>query len=126
MKRSSGIMFAACVASMALCQGAMAQGAPQTVARIDPSTLSTGFRASKVIGSAVTNRADQTVGTVNDLIITANGKGPYAILSVGGFLGVGTKYVAVPYQALNMSGDKVTMAGATKDSLEKLPTFTYN
>ena len=50
------------------------------------------------------------------------------MISVGGFLGIGAKLVAVPFerlQAASGSGNRWTLTGATKDSLGSLPTFTY-
>jgi hypothetical protein len=77
---------------------ARAQGTPQTVTlmRIDQTTLATGYRTSMVVGSTVLNEANETVGTIDDLIITKSDQVPYAVLSVGGFLGMGTRYVVVP------------------------------
>ena len=76
---------------------ATAQGKLQTVAimKVDPQTVATGFRTSKIVGSSVVNEANETVGSVDDLIVTPNEKAPYAVLSVSGFLGLGTKYVCV-------------------------------
>jgi sporulation protein YlmC with PRC-barrel domain len=107
---------------------ALAQGAPQTVAlmKVDPQTLATGYRTSKVVGSTVVNEAGTTVGTIDDLIVTPNEKVPYAVLSVGGFLGIGTKYVVVPFNALEMNNKQIVLRGATKESLTSLPPFTYN
>jgi hypothetical protein len=77
---------------------AFAQGAPQTAAimKVDPATVATGYRVTKVDGSTVVNEANETVGTIDDLIVTPNEVVPFAVLSVGGFLGMGTKYVVVP------------------------------
>jgi sporulation protein YlmC with PRC-barrel domain len=107
---------------------ALAQGAPQTVSlmKVDPQTLATGYRVSKVVGSSVVNDAGTTVGTIDDLIVTPGDKVPYAVLSVGGFLGIGTKYVVVPFNALEMSSKQIMLRGATKESLTSLPPFTYN
>ena len=55
--------------------------------RVDPQTLATGYRSSKIVGSPVSNENNETVGTIDDLIITPGGQAPYAILSVGGFFG---------------------------------------
>lgn len=93
--------------------------------QVDPQVLTSGNRASKVVGSTVVNEANDTVGTVDDLIITSNEKVPFAVLSVGGFLGVGTKYVVVPYNSLQVQDKKMLLAGATKDSLKSLPAFKY-
>lgn len=84
-----------------------------------------GDRASKIIGASVTNSAKQTVGTVDDLIVTPDDKVPVAVLSVGGFLGMGTKYVAVPFKDLKVTTQGVAMPGATKESLKRLPSFKY-
>jgi hypothetical protein len=106
---------------------AYAQGAAQTVAatKVDPSSLATGFRASKVIGASVVNSSDETVGTVDDLIVTPTEKVPYAIVSVGGFLGVGKKDVAILSSDLQITPNRVMIPNATKDSLKALPEFTY-
>jgi PRC-barrel domain len=108
--------------------GALAQGTPQTVAimKVDPATVATGFRSSKIVGSSVVNEANETVGSVDDLIVTSNEKAPYAVLSVGGFLGLGTKYVVVPFGSLHMEDKKIVLPGATKDALKALPEFKYS
>ncbi len=96
------------------------------VAKVDPSTVATGWRASKIIGSTVVNENNEKVGTVDDLILTADERVPYAILSVGGFLGIGSKLVAVPYLSLDTSqASKTILPGATKESLTAAPEFKY-
>jgi hypothetical protein len=101
----------------------LSQGTPQTVTimKVDPSSLTSGYRTSKVVGSAVVNEANETVGTVDDLIVTPSEKVPFAVLSVGGFLGMGTKYVVVPYSSLQVRDKKMMLPDATKDSLKALP-----
>jgi hypothetical protein len=94
--------------------------------KVDPQSLATGYRTSKVVGSAVVNAANETVGTIDDLIVTPGEKVPYAVLSVGGFLGMGTKYVVVPYSALEVNDKRMMLRGATRDSLKSLPGFKYN
>lgn len=120
-------LTAACLATLALSLPALAQGAPQTLSmtKIDPTSLATGYRTSKVVGSAVVNEAKENIGTVDDLIVTKDGTVPYAVISVGGFLGVGTKYVVVPANLLVVQNDQMTLMGASKESLKALPEFTY-
>ena len=103
------------------------QGVPQTgtIFRVDPVTVATGFRASKVVGAAVVNDKGDAIGKIDDVIISSDGKAPYAVLSVGGFLGVGTHLVLVRYQDLNFANNKVTLVGATKETLGGLPEFKY-
>jgi PRC-barrel domain len=125
MKRS---LVAAAVAAAMLSGPVYAQLAPQTVTlmKVDPSTLATGYRSSKIVGSSVVNDANETVGSIDDLIITPAGQAPYVILSVGGFLGIGTKYVALPFTSLKIVDKKITLPGGTKDALKGLPEFAYN
>jgi hypothetical protein len=125
--RSITVLAGAAILAGGLVGPAMAQGAPQTVAlvKVDPQTVATGFRSSKVVGSSVVNETDETVGAIDDLIVTPDEKVPYAILSVGGFLGMGTKYVVVPFSSLQMQDKKIVLPGATKDALRALPEFKY-
>ena len=127
MKQSIGLMVSAAVIVASLSGPALSQGAPQTVAimKVDPASLATGYRTSKVVGSSVINEGNETVGTIDDLIVTPSEKVPFAVLSVGGFLGMGTKYVVVPYSSLQVRDKKMVLPGATKDSLKALPEFKY-
>lgn len=70
-----------------------AQGVPQTVelVKIDVQELAAGYRSSMVVGSNVVNDPGDTIGKVEDLLISSDGKRPYAILSIGGFLGMGAQ-----------------------------------
>lgn len=106
---------------------AFAQGSPQTMAlsQVDLSTLATGYRTTKVVGSKVFNGAGETVGTIDDLIVTPNDKVPFAVLSVGGFLGMGSKYVVVSYAALTVVDNKIILNDATKQSIRDLPEYKY-
>jgi hypothetical protein len=89
------------------------------------AALRGGLRMSKIIGSNVHNEADEDVGKVDEIILPTGGA-PTAILAVGGFLGIGSHYVAVPLSRLRMGPrDRWVMQGATKEYLRTLPPFTY-
>jgi hypothetical protein len=105
----------------------LGQGTPQTVqlTKVDVVKVATGFRASKIIGSSVVNEANDAVGKVDDIIIGEDGKTPYVVLAVGGFLGIGDKLVVLPYEQLKAMDRKIVMPGATKDALKDLPAFKY-
>jgi len=128
MTRSISLLASAAVLAASLSGAAFAQGAPQTVTlmKVDPTSLATGYRTSKVVGSTVVNEANETVGTIDDLIVTPNERVPFAVLSVGGFLGMGSKYVVVPFNSLEVKDKEMLLRGATKDSLMALPAFKYN
>lgn len=87
--------------------------------------LESGTRASKIIGAAVQNEGGERIGSVDELILSREDKIVMAIVSVGGFLGLGSKLVAVPWSQLRMDGDHLVMPGATKDGLTAMPNFTY-
>jgi sporulation protein YlmC with PRC-barrel domain len=106
---------------------ALAQGTAQTVAlmSIDPQTIATGYRATKVVGSAVLDETGTKIGTVDDLIITPADQVPFVILSVGGFLGIGEKHIAVLGSSVDVVDGKIVLKGATKASLSALPAYIY-
>jgi hypothetical protein len=127
MRFSLTLMAGAAIIAVTLSGPVFSQGSPQTlsVMKVDPQSLATGYRTSKVVGSTVVNEANETVGTIDDLIVTPSEKVPYAVLSVGGFLGMGTKYVVVPFSALEVNDKRMMLRGATKESLKSLPEFKY-
>src|SRR5262245_21409012 len=64
--------------------------------RADPGDLQV-VRASEIIGTSVKNKAEEDLGSINDLVIDpVDGQIAYAAVSMGGFLGVGDKLFAVP------------------------------
>jgi sporulation protein YlmC with PRC-barrel domain len=123
----SAVVAAAAATMTAAPMPVWAQGTPQTVqlTKVDVVKVATGFRASKIIGSSVVNEAGDTVGKVDDIIIGEDGKTPFVVLSVGGFLGIGDKLVVLPYEQLKAMDRKIVMPGASKDALKDLPTFKY-
>ena len=84
-----------------------------------------GWSAKKILGKAVYNDAKQKVGTVDDLIITPEKSVSYAIIGVGGFLGMGKHDVAIPVNQLKADQDRIILPGATKDALKAMPKFEY-
>jgi hypothetical protein len=68
----------------------------------------------------------EKIGTLDDLVITTDRK-LFAVLQVGGFLGLGGYLVALPYESLAIDdhGSKITLTGASKDAVQKLPEFQY-
>ncbi len=95
---------------------------------VDSMRLREGRRASQVIGSTVYNENNESIGEVDDLIVPATGGQPVAVISVGGFLGIGARLVAVPYERLSHNGERNRwiLQGASKESLQSLPAFTYD
>jgi hypothetical protein len=127
MKKTT--MFVSAMMGVAVLSGpAGAQGVPQSVeiVKVDVQKVAAGYRASKVIGNSVLNDANETIGKIDDLLVTRDGKEPYVVLSIGGFLGMGTHMVVVRYDSLKFDDNKIVLPGGTKDGLKMLPTFEYS
>jgi sporulation protein YlmC with PRC-barrel domain len=103
---------------------AHAQGVRLVV--VDVKAVGQGYQLSKLTGKNVHNDKDEKIGTLDDFIITKD-RSLIAILQVGGFLGLGGRLIAIPYESLNIGDDgrKIVLAGASKEALGKLPEFTY-
>jgi sporulation protein YlmC with PRC-barrel domain len=128
MSRFVHIACAAAFLAAIATSSSFAQGAPQTVllTEINPTTLANGYRASKIIGSSVVNEAGETIGTVDDLIVTTSDKVPYAVLSVGTFLGMGGYLVVVESTSLEVKDKKILLRGGTKERLMALAKYEYS
>ncbi|SEQ10949.1 Sporulation protein YlmC, PRC-barrel domain family [Faunimonas pinastri] len=61
------------------------------------------LRASKVMGSTLYGPDNQNIGSVSDIIVTPAGMAQSAIVDVGGFLGVGSKKVAIPFDQIQLA-----------------------
>lgn len=128
MKRTVALLAAAAIASAGLASPVFAQGASQTVSlmRVDLKPLASGYRTSKVIGGDVVNESNEKVGTIDDLLVTSAETVPFAVLSVGGFLGMGEKLVVVPFNSIEVSEKQMLLRGASKSALKELPEFKYS
>jgi hypothetical protein len=128
MKKTMTFVSAAMMSVALLSGSAGAQGVPQSVeiAKVDVQKVAAGYRASKVIGNSVLNDANETIGKIDDLLVTRDGKEPYVVLSIGGFLGMGTHMVVVRYDSLKFEDNKIVLPGGTKDGLQRLPAFEYS
>lgn len=85
-----------------------------------------GWSAEKsILDKKVVNEKGDKVGEVEDLIIAPDTFLSYAVIEVGGFLGMGEHRVAVPVKFFQMQDEQIVLEGATKDLLEKMPAFKY-
>lgn len=102
-------------------------GTAATSLMVDSARLQGGQRASRVIGATLYGLENEAIGAVDDLIVSQAGGPPVAVLSVGGFLGIGARLVALPYERLqyNPERERWMLPGATKDSLRALPAYSH-
>ncbi len=83
-----------------------------------------------LLGKTVVNDKNDKIGTIDDLIISPGKAGTtpaasYAIIGVGGFLGLGKRDVAIPAEQLKLQNKQLTLPGATKEALKAMPPFVY-
>jgi sporulation protein YlmC with PRC-barrel domain len=74
------------------------------------------WRGSKLVGVDVYNEANEKIGDVNDVILDGSGKVSTVILGVGGVLGLGEHYVAVPFDKLTWVDQPVISTTASTTS----------
>jgi len=81
--------------------------------------------ASKIIGEAVVNRQNENLGKIHELVIDAKeGRLAYAVLSFGGFMGMGNKLFALPWKAFEFaSTENKLILNVDKEKLKAAPGF---
>jgi sporulation protein YlmC with PRC-barrel domain len=96
------------------------------VAAAEMREVAIGWSAKRqVLGKAVFNDSNERIGTIDDIIIAPDRAVSYAIVGVGGFLGVARHDVAIPVSQLKLQGTKLILPGATKEALKATPAFEY-
>jgi sporulation protein YlmC with PRC-barrel domain len=97
--------------------------------QVNVQVVADGYRASKLTGHTVVNEKNERIGKIDDIVIGRDeGHSLFSVLEVGGFLGIGSRLVAVPFDSLviDQNASKIELPGASKDQLEKLTQFQYH
>lgn len=82
----------------------------------------TGWSAKDdLMGKSVVNENDEKIGDIQDVVISSDGRTMYLLVGAGGFLGMGTKNVAVPFDRFERRDDDILLSGYTKEQLKALP-----
>ncbi len=99
---------------------------PVEIVAVNVKTVDEGYRASKLIGDSVVNDIGEKIGTIDDIVVGHNGQ-LFAVLQVGGFLGLGAHRIAVPFNSLvfNQQKNEVVLPGATKEALRNIPEIKF-
>jgi hypothetical protein len=115
------------VLAVALTIGLVPQVVRADVVVVDVVAVAQGLRTGDLKGKPVLNEKNERIGTIDDLIIGKD-RVLFGVLQVGGFLGIGSHFVAVPYQSLKIdeAPTKIVLPGASKEALKNLPEFKYN
>lgn len=85
--------------------------------------------AENLMGKNVVDASGEELGEVKDVIMDANtGEARQIVISSGGFLGIGAKDIAVPFQQAQIQpgSDNVTVSGLSRDQIEQMPEFEYD
>jgi sporulation protein YlmC with PRC-barrel domain len=101
----------------------------QTAQKEDVTAGSNIYRSSKLIGADIENPQGENLGDIEDIVIDpATGHVAYAVLSFGGFLGVGEKFFAIPWAALTPKSGETErfVLNVDKERLRNAPGFDKN
>src|SRR6201996_8794080 len=85
--------------------------APATQSSASSTAFHGDWRASKVVGLNVYNEKNENVGSINDLLMDKSGGIKAAVISVGGFLGMGARLVAVPFDKVKFVTEPIAYTG---------------
>lgn len=120
---TAGIVGSALLATAAFAQSpstSTTTTAPAATTTPAPAAADTTFngnwRTSKVVGLNVYNEANESLGSINDLLTDKEGNIKAVVIGVGGFLGVGERLIAVPYDKIKFSNEPVKMNTASSGS----------
>jgi PRC-barrel domain protein len=91
---------------------------------LQATEVARGYRAEALKLKPVVNDKNETIGKINDFILSKEGN-VYVVLSVGDFSGIGGHLIAIPFRSLKLDDPSsyVVLPGASRAALEKLPVF---
>ena len=85
------------------------------------------WRMANYIGKPIVNASGEKIGDISDVLFQRNGKITTVVVGVGGFLGLGAKQVAIPFEAVtyrDQDGERLIVIPLTKDALQAAPDYT--
>jgi BON domain-containing protein/PRC-barrel domain protein len=107
-----------------------AKTAPKGIERIDSKEQLGYWQGSQIIGAKVEDPSGKNIGKIEDVMVDASGRLPFAVLSFGGFMGIGDKWYVVPWNAMQIERDleskdvKRIVMDVSKETLARAPSFT--
>src|SRR5277367_684200 len=111
---AAGLAGSALLATVAFAQTptATTDRANMAPSAASDSSFKGDWRASKVVGLSVYNDNNESIGSINDLLTDRNGNIKAVVIGVGGFLGMGSHLVAVPFDKIKFVNEAVAYTGA--------------
>ena len=109
---TAGLVGSALLATVAFAQSPTAPSdrAPAPAAA-SSSSFQGNWRASKLVGLSVYNDNNESVGSINDLLMDKSGGIKAVVIGVGGFLGVGEHLVAIPFEKVKFVNEPIVYSG---------------
>jgi hypothetical protein len=99
---------------------------PLGVTVIEMHAVVAGWSAKRdLLGKTVQNDKKANLGKIEDIIVSPTNSVSYAIIGVGGFLGIASRLVAIPMKQLKLESGQLVLPGATKENLTAMPPFVY-
>ena len=92
--------------------------------KVDFQIVWPGYRTSKLAGRTVVNDLNEKIGTLDEVIITKD-HDIFMPVQVGGFLGVGSRLVVLPFDAFKIDESKIVLPNASREQLNKLAVYKY-
>lgn len=103
---------------------ALAQASAPAMTPAERHDWERSHRASKILGTDVRTKTGDKIGDVRDLVVDGSGTIRLAIVSTGGFLGVGDRLHAVPWDALSLGPKDDLILDIDRAHLQAAPGFT--
>jgi sporulation protein YlmC with PRC-barrel domain len=111
----AAVLLASIAAGPALAQTAPFSGSPVMGSVAPLATASAGqMLSSDIRGTKVYGANNENIGEVDDILIERDGRVAALIIGVGGFLGIGEKYVAIPMQAFEIALDRSDITASVR------------
>jgi len=105
-------------------QEAATPGAPPATQAAPTVTDGPSVKGATLIGMAVDGKDNKRLGRISNVVVDANGRIQYVVVSTGGFLGLGSRDVAFRWNELRMEGQRpAAEAHVAKPQLAELPQF---
>ncbi len=111
---TAGLVGSALLATVAFAQTptATTDRANMAPAAASDSSFQGNWRGSKLVGLSVYNDSNESLGSINDLLMDKSGNIKAVVIGVGGFLGVGEHLVAIPFDKIKFVSEPVAYTGA--------------
>jgi PRC-barrel domain protein len=97
------------------------------VSSVELNDVISGWSVQRqLLWQPVYNDQDEKIGKIEDIILNKERTASYAIVSIGGFLGLGSHDAAIPADQFQLKNNRLVLPGATRDQLRAMPPFDYS